>query len=105
VLDLIPAPLWRADYAPVGRLDKDTTGLLWMTTDGELVHRLTHPRWKVPKRYVATLRDAATPDDIRAFSVGEITLDGEPVLPAMLDVGPDPRVVGVTLREGRYHQE
>ncbi len=104
LLDLIPEAVWRADYSPVGRLDKDTTGLIWLTTDGELIHRLTHPRWKLPKRYRVTLRDPATPEDIRAFTTGEIVLDGEPVLPAFLDLGSDPREVGVTLREGRYHQ-
>lgn len=104
VLDQIPPEYWRSDYVPVGRLDKDTTGLLWLTTDGALVHRLTHPRWKLPKRYRATLRDPASADDVRAFTSGEILLDGEPILPALLDLGPDPHVVGVTLREGRFHQ-
>lgn len=104
VLDLVPRALARPDFAPVGRLDKDTTGLLLLTTDGELAHRLTHPRHKVTKRYRATLRDPATADDIRAFADGEIRLDGEPVLPALLDIGQNPREVGVTLAEGRYHQ-
>ncbi len=104
VIDLLPRDLARPDFAPVGRLDKDTTGLLLLTTDGELAHRLTHPRHKVTKRYLATLRDPATADDIRAFAAGEITLDGERVLPALLDIGPNPREVGVTLAEGRYHQ-
>ena len=104
IIDLIPQEHFRPDFMPVGRLDKDTTGLLFLTTDGELAHRLTHPRHKVAKRYVAHLAEPATPDDIRVFAAGEIVLDGDPVLPALLDLGDDPRVVGVTLTEGRYHQ-
>jgi 16S rRNA pseudouridine516 synthase len=104
ILELVPLELFRPDYAPVGRLDKDTTGLLLLTTDGELAHRLTHPRHHVAKRYVATLSDPVSSEDIEVFASGELALDGDPLLPALLDVSADPRVVGVTLREGRYHQ-
>ena len=104
IVDMVPSEYFRSDYMPVGRLDKDTTGLLLLTTDGDLAHRLTHPRHKVAKRYVATLAGPATNEDIVAFAAGEIVLDNERVLPALLDIGADPYVVGVTLREGRYHQ-
>ncbi len=91
------------DLSPVGRLDKDTEGLLLFTTDGELLHRLTHPRFKVEKRYLVHLERPATLEDQRAFREG-LFLDGERLLPAELAIGEDPRRVELVLREGRYHQ-
>lgn len=93
----------RDDWMPVGRLDKDTEGLLLITTDGELAHRLTHPRWKVPKRYYAELAEPATGADVEAFREG-FELDGEPLQPAELMIYKNPRRVELILREGRYHQ-
>ncbi|GAA6733249.1 pseudouridine synthase [Thermus oshimai] len=91
------------DLSPVGRLDKDTEGLLLFTTDGELLHRLTHPRFKVAKRYLVHLERPATAEDQRAFREG-LFLDGERLLPAELLIGEDPTRVELVLREGRYHQ-
>ncbi|WP_038041167.1 pseudouridine synthase [Thermus tengchongensis] len=91
------------DLAPVGRLDKDTEGLLLFTTDGELLHRLTHPRHKVAKRYLVHLERPATEEDQRAFAEG-LSLDGERLLPAELSFGEDPTRVELVLREGRFHQ-
>jgi 16S rRNA pseudouridine516 synthase len=91
------------DLSPVGRLDKDTEGLLLFTTDGELLHRLTHPRHKVAKRYLVHLLQPATPEDQRAFAEG-LWLDGKRLLPAELFLGEDPRWVELVLREGRFHQ-
>lgn len=93
----------RDDWMPVGRLDKDTEGLLLVTTDGELAHRLTHPRWKVAKRYYAELAEPATGADVEAFREG-FELDGEPLQPAELTISKNPRRVELILREGRYHQ-
>jgi 16S rRNA pseudouridine516 synthase len=93
----------RRDWMPVGRLDKDTEGLLLVTTDGELAHRLTHPRWKVPKRYYAELARPATQDDVEAFAAG-LEMDGEPLQPAELTLLADPCRVELVIREGRYHQ-
>jgi 16S rRNA pseudouridine516 synthase len=91
------------DLSPVGRLDKDTEGLLLFTTDGELLHRLTHPRHKVEKRYLVHLLHPATAADVRAFQEG-ILLSGEKTLPARLHLGEDPTWVELTLLEGRFHQ-
>ncbi|WP_135257087.1 pseudouridine synthase [Thermus caldilimi] len=91
------------DLFPVGRLDKDTEGLLLFTTDGELLHRLTHPRHKVEKRYLVHLERPATEEDRRAFAEGLI-LEGERLLPAALSWGEDPTWVELVLREGRFHQ-
>jgi 16S rRNA pseudouridine516 synthase len=101
---LLPQELQRDDWMPVGRLDKDTEGLLLLTTDGELLHRLTHPRWKVSKRYYVELAVPATHEDIVAFATGTMQLDGEPLQPAELQVGSDPCKVELVIREGKFHQ-
>jgi 16S rRNA pseudouridine516 synthase len=90
-------------WMPVGRLDVDTTGLLFLTTDGELAHRLTHPKWKVDKVYRARLSEAVTAEDVAAFAAGVALHDGD-ALPAVLEWTDDPLDVTVTLREGRFHQ-
>ena len=100
---LIPEPLQRPDWMPVGRLDKDTEGLLLLTTDGELNHRLTHPRWKVDKRYYAELAEAATQADVEAFAAG-FELEGEMLQPADLFILSDPHKVELVIHEGKYHQ-
>lgn len=89
----------------VGRLDKDTTGLLLITDDGTLAHKLTHPRHHVPKIYEVTLRDPLKGDEAVLFAKGTLMLDGEttPLQPAQMDVM-SPNRARLTLREGRYHQ-
>ena len=101
---LLPEELQRDDWMPVGRLDKDTEGLLLLTTDGELLHRLTHPRWKVTKRYYVELARPSTPDDVAVFAAGDLELDGEALQPAELHLSPDPYKVELVIREGRFHQ-
>lgn len=89
----------------VGRLDKDTSGLLLLTDQGALVQRLTSPKHKVPKVYVATL-DRALPDNAaEVFAGGTLLLTGEsePCAPAQLRLI-EPLTAEVTLTEGRYHQ-
>ncbi|GIW33518.1 pseudouridine synthase [Meiothermus sp.] len=101
---LLPEEWQRSDWMPVGRLDKDTEGLLLLTTDGELLHRLTHPRWKVAKRYYVELAAPATPEDEAVFASGTLELEGEPLQPAELHIGPDPHKVELVIREGKFHQ-
>lgn len=107
VYSLLP-PRWRERNPPVtsiGRLDKDTSGLLLLTDRSELVHRLTSPRHKVPKVYRATL-DADLPAGLAdVFAAGTLVLAGEtaPCAPAALHVL-GPREAELTLTEGRYHQ-
>lgn len=100
---LVPEELEHVEWMPIGRLDKDTEGLLLLTTDGELAHRLTHPRWKVVKRYWVELEEPATQADIEAFAAG-FELEGEPLQPAELVLSPDPKKVELIIREGKYHQ-
>ena len=70
VLDLLPEDLRRRGLFPAGRLDKDTTGFLLITDDGELAHRMLSPKKHVYKRYVAQLDLPVTPEDIEAFANG-----------------------------------
>ena len=103
VLDLLPPELRRIGLAPVGRLDKDTEGLLLLTNDGELAHRLLSPKYHVEKRYFARVDGELSAADMEAFARGMTLGDGLECLPAGLEVLPD-RVCIVTLREGKFHQ-
>ncbi len=103
VLDLLPEPLRRQDLFPVGRLDKDTTGLLLLTNDGDFAHRVISPKKHVPKRYRAVLDGPLGPEDAAAFREGLILPDGQRCLPAQLE-SPEENIGLVTVFEGKYHQ-
>lgn len=105
VLDLLTGKK-RKDLFPVGRLDKDTEGLLLITNDGELSHRLLSPSKHVDKTYFARIQGRATADDIQAFSEGIDIGDEKPAMPAVLKIlkTGDTSEVEVTLQEGRFHQ-
>jgi 16S rRNA pseudouridine516 synthase len=89
----------------VGRLDRDTSGLLLLTDDGVLLHRITSPKSHVPKVYEATLARPLHGDEVKVFAGGKLKLESEttPLLPAELEVL-EPQRVRLTLHEGRYHQ-
>lgn len=87
---------------PVGRLDADSTGLLLLTNDGELANRLTHPRYEVPKSYVARLRKPIADRDVARLR-GGVQLDDGPTSPAEVKrLGKSE--IEITLREGRNRQ-
>jgi 16S rRNA pseudouridine516 synthase len=107
IYDLLPER-WRArnpGVTSVGRLDKDTSGLLLLTDQTQLVHRLTSPKHKVPKVYRATVDRDLDPALIDIFARGSLQLEGEkaPLAPATLAIR-EPRVAELTLIEGKYHQ-
>lgn len=107
VYDLLP-PRWRArnpQVVTVGRLDKDTSGLLLLTDQHELVHRLTSPKHHVAKVYEAQVKNPLGHEMVQAFASGELLLKGEskPCLPAKLEIMSEFEA-RVTLQEGRYHQ-
>jgi len=107
VYDLLPQR-WRLrspKLSTVGRLDKDTSGLLLITDDGKLIHALTSPRKKVAKRYEATLVQPLNGEEKALFASGTLMLNGEktPCLPARLEEG-DGLHVTLEITEGRYHQ-
>ena len=86
VLDLLPEELRRRGLAPVGRLDKDTEGLLLLTDDGALTHRLLSPKYHVDKVYFAEVDGALAPEDADAFAAGITLGDGLVCLPARLEI-------------------
>lgn len=106
VLDLLPQELQRQGLFPVGRLDKDTEGLLFLTNEGSLAHNLLSPRRHVDKVYYVKTQGRLTEEDSRAFAAG-MTLDGGLVCKsadlAVLSAG-DVSEARVTLREGKFHQ-
>ncbi|MEQ1612185.1 MAG: pseudouridine synthase [Hyphomicrobiaceae bacterium] len=107
VYDLLPAR-WRnrkPAISTVGRLDKESSGLLLMTDDGGLLHRLISPKSHSPKRYVAKLARVLKGDEASIFASGTTMLEGEdkPLLAAVLEVL-SPTEARLTLTEGRYHQ-
>lgn len=103
VLDLLPPELRRRALSPVGRLDKDTEGLLLLTNDGQLAHRLLSPKSHVDKVYYARVDGALEPGDIAAFAAGMMLGDGLECLPAGLEIL-SPTEALVTLREGKFRQ-
>ena len=107
IYDLLPRR-WRLRdpaLSTVGRLDKDTSGLILITDDGDFLHRVISPKRHVPKTYLATLDRPLTGSEGDIFAAGTLMLDGEekPLLPAKLEVV-DEKTVRLTITEGRYHQ-
>jgi 16S rRNA pseudouridine516 synthase len=106
VLDLLSPELQKQELFPVGRLDKDTEGLLLLTNHGELAHRLLSPRHHVDKVYLTQVDGALDEADCQAFEQGMELGDGYHCLPAGLELLPErgPDWGLVTLREGKFHQ-
>ncbi|WP_308780637.1 pseudouridine synthase [uncultured Clostridium sp.] len=107
VIDLLEVEHQVFNPFPVGRLDKDTVGLLLLTNDGELNHRLISPKWKVDKIYYAKIDKKVTEEDIKKFENG-ITLDDGYVCKEakleILEATEDGSEVMITIQEGKYHQ-
>lgn len=102
VFDLIPNP---TGLTYVGRLDVMTTGLLLLTTDGDAVFRLTHPRYRIPRRYTALVHGRPT-DEVERLVQRPWEVDGRPVVAKAVRVRPGREgrsIVDVTLTEGRHH--
>lgn len=104
VIDLLPEHLRKVDLFPVGRLDKDTEGLLLLTNDGQLGHRLLAPKKHVDKIYYTEVDGVLNGRDIEVFRSGLVLDDGLECMPADLEILPDGKSGLVTLREGKYHQ-
>lgn len=104
VMDLLPRELKKRGVFPVGRLDKDTEGLLLLTDDGDLAHRLLSPRHHVDKVYYAKVDGLLSQSDVDAFREGMVLEDGLHCLPAGLEILEGGMSAHITLREGKYHQ-
>lgn len=103
VMELLPEQMRHWDLKPIGRLDKQTEGLLLLTNDGDLLHRLISPKKEVPKVYYARHEGQGTAEDAAAFAAGLTLRDGTVCLPAKLEpFGPGES--RITVCEGKYHQ-
>ncbi len=106
VVDLLPEEMKRKNLFPAGRLDKDTVGLVLLTDDGELAHRILAPKRDILKRYQVRLDAPLSGEHCRAFAEGITLADGTPCRPAeliVLENGEQP-LAEVRITEGRYHQ-
>ena len=106
VLDLIDKSYLAFEPFPVGRLDKDTEGLLVLTNDGQLAHRVLSPKKHVPKTYYAKIEGKVTEEDIKAFEEGVTLDDGYETMPAQLKIlkSDDLSEIELTIHEGKFHQ-
>ncbi len=103
VVDLVPDGLKRTGLFPVGRLDKDTTGFLIITDNGEYAHNCISPKKDIPKSYIVTLDGYVTEDMIALFERGIVLADGYECKPAKLEIIEENKV-RITITEGKYHQ-
>lgn len=107
VLDLLTDQDRYQKIAPVGRLDKDTTGLLLLTNDGQLAHQLLAPEYHVPKTYYALLAGVADEETAKAIAVGLTLKDGTELKPGQLKIlrqDQEQSEIEITITEGKYHQ-
>ena len=106
VLDLLPRGWQSLGLGPVGRLDKDTTGLVILTTDGQLAHRLISPKWEQGKRYLARVEGRVTAEDARRMAEGIPLKDFtcKPAAMTILEAGDGESLCEIVVTEGKYHQ-
>ncbi|WP_436513111.1 pseudouridine synthase [Clostridium thermobutyricum] len=107
VIDLLHVDYQAFEPFPVGRLDKDTVGLLLLTNDGELNHRLISPKWHVDKVYFAKIDKKVTEEDVKAFKEGITLDDGYVCKEAKLEIlsaTDEGSEINVTIQEGKFHQ-
>lgn len=103
VVDLVPQGLKRPGLFPVGRLDKDTTGLLIITNDGDFAHKVISPKSNIEKTYIAGLDGEVTEYMVEKFAQGVVLQDGTQCKPAKLE-RLDDKTAKITITEGKYHQ-
>lgn len=107
VMDVLSEKDWRSDLFPVGRLDKDTTGLLLLTNNGPLAHDLLAPKKHVAKIYEALIEGTVTDKEVDCFKAG-ISLDGQRLQPAQLEIiqfiGDNQTFIRLNIHEGKFHQ-
>jgi len=104
VCDLIPEEYAHFEAFPVGRLDIDTEGLLVLTNDGALTHRVLSPKSHVNKTYYVQCENPLTEDNIIAFKEGVTLDDGYKTMPAILEIKDNPKECTLVIQEGKFHQ-
>lgn len=103
VVELVPEKLRRSGIFPVGRLDRDTTGLLLLTDDGDFAHRVISPKSDIPKKYEVELDAPISSEAVEKFQNGIQLADGTQCKPAQLTIIEQNKVL-VVISEGKYHQ-
>jgi 16S rRNA pseudouridine516 synthase len=104
VYALLPAPLRERGVQSIGRLDEDTTGLLLFSDDGQFIHRMGSPKWKVPKVYEVTTKHAVDAKQIAALTGGVQLIDEPAPITALACEAVAANLLHLTLGEGKYHQ-
>ena len=107
VMDLLPPDIQSDQLYAIGRLDRDTTGLLLLTDNGPLGFQLLHPQYHVDKSYQVMVNGLLTPEHIQKFKDGIVFLDGTTCKPAqleILDISPTESHASITISEGKFHQ-
>jgi 16S rRNA pseudouridine516 synthase len=104
VLNLLPPPLRNRGVQPIGRLDQDTTGLLLLTEDGALIHRVTHPKRHVPKVYQVRCARPVEPEQLARLLSGVVLNDDPDTVRALACTATGSHSLSITLTEGKYHQ-
>ena len=104
VIDLLPEELQKLNLFPCGRLDKHTLGLVMLTDDGDLAHRLLSPKHHVKKKYFFESKFPLTDDEIKYLEAGATLEDGYVTKPSVIELGADGKSGYITLVEGKYHQ-
>ena len=107
IMDLLPPDIQSDQLYAIGRLDRDTTGLLLLTDNGPLGFQLLHPQYHVDKSYQVVVNGPLTSDHIQKFKDGIVFLDGTTCKPAqleILDISPTESHASITISEGKFHQ-
>lgn len=104
IYSLLPHPLVARDVQCIGRLDEDTTGLILLSDDGQFIHRMSSPKWKVPKVYEVTTKHTVDASQVQALIDGVQLIDEPAPIAALACVQISDKVIHLTLAEGKYHQ-
>ena len=104
IFSLLPAPLIERGVQAIGRLDEDTTGLMLLSDDGTFIHRMSSPKWKVPKVYEVTTKHAVDEAQIATLLSGVQLVDEPAPIAALACTQISENVIHLTLAEGKYHQ-
>ena len=104
IYSLLPHPLVARDVQCIGRLDEDTTGLILLSDDGQFIHRMSSPKWKVPKVYEVTAKHPVDEKQVAALLKGVQLVDEPAPIAALACTQISDNVIHLTLAEGKYHQ-
>lgn len=104
IYSLLPHSLVARGVQCIGRLDEDTTGLILLSDDGQFIHRMSSPKWKVPKVYEVTAKHTVDTEQIEALLTGVQLLDEQEPIAALACDRVSEKVIHMTLAEGKYHQ-